>query len=181
MESTATAKLASDSLMPPTPLETILTLAFSVPKSYRAATIASHVPPTSVLIITLRTFFRSWPRVSNKSPAVSSFCLSSFFSFSLVTLYSAISLACFSFLTTWKWSPALGTKFKPSTSTAAEGMADLILLPSLSTILLIFPIAFPETTKSPILSVPFWIRKVETEPLNLSNSDSITTPWAEPS
>ena len=57
IESTATAKLASDSLIPPTPLETILTLAFSVPRSFNAAVIASHVPPTSVLIITLRTFF----------------------------------------------------------------------------------------------------------------------------
>ena len=64
IESTATAKFASDSLIPPTPLETILTLALSVPKSFNAAVIASHVPPTSVLMITLRTFFASWPSVS---------------------------------------------------------------------------------------------------------------------
>ena len=56
IESTANAKLASDSLIPPTPLETILTLAFSVPRSSNAAVIASHVPPTSVLTIILSTF-----------------------------------------------------------------------------------------------------------------------------
>ena len=128
----------------------------------------------------LSTFLDSCPSDSNKSPAVSSFCFKSFLSFSWVILYSAISLACFSFSTTWKGSPAFGTLFKPNTSTAADGPANLILEPSLFTILLILPIEFPEATKSPTFNVPFWIKKVATEPLNLSNSDSITTPWAGP-
>ena len=142
---------------------------------------ASQVPPTSVLIITFKTFFASWPKVSKRSPADSSFCFKSFFSFSFVNLYSDISRACFSFFTTWNWSPAPGTEFNPKTSTAAEGPADLIFCPSLLIILLILPIEFPETTKSPTFKVPFWIKNVATEPLNLSNSDSITTPWAAPS
>jgi len=58
IESTATAKFASDSLIPPTPLETILTLALSVPKSFNAAVIASHVPPTSVFYDYVENFFR---------------------------------------------------------------------------------------------------------------------------
>ena len=59
MDSTATAKFASDSLIPPTPLDTIFTFALSVPRSPSAARIASQVPPTSVLTITFRTFFES--------------------------------------------------------------------------------------------------------------------------
>ena len=43
-----------------------------------------------------------------------------------------------------KGSPAFGTLFKPNTSTAADGPANLILEPSLFTILLIFPIEFPD-------------------------------------
>ena len=70
----------------------------------------------------------------------------------------------------------MGTLFKPSTSIAADGPAVLIFEPSLLIMLFIFPIAFPDATKSPTLRVPFCIRNVATEPLNLSNSDSITTP-----
>ena len=90
IEFTAKARFASDSLIPPTPLETILTFAFSLTISCNAETIASHVPPTSVLIITFRIFFPSCPSVSNKSVAVSSFVVS-FLSLSCAVLNSAIS------------------------------------------------------------------------------------------
>ena len=56
IESTARAKLASDSEIPPTPLETIFTFANSLLRSFSDAMIASHVPPTSVFIITFKTF-----------------------------------------------------------------------------------------------------------------------------
>ena len=99
MAFTATAKLASDSDIPPTPLETILTFASSVPRSFNADTIASEVPTTSVLTIIFKTFLDSWPIVS-KIFILASLCLSCFLSFSLLILNSAISLACFSFSTT---------------------------------------------------------------------------------
>ena len=84
IESTASAKLASDSEIPPTPLDTIFTFARSLLRSWSDAVIASHVPPTSVFTITFKIFLEdSWPRFSNKSPALSSFCFKSFLSFSL--------------------------------------------------------------------------------------------------
>lgn len=79
--SVASARLASDSEIPPTPLETILTFAKSLLRSFNAALIASQVPPTSVFMIMLRTFLDSCPRDSNKSPALSSFVLVIFFLF----------------------------------------------------------------------------------------------------
>ena len=57
--SVASARFTSDSEIPPTPLATILTLAKSLARSLSAAIIASHVPPTSVLIIIFRTFLAS--------------------------------------------------------------------------------------------------------------------------
>ena len=75
--------MASDSDIPPTPLETIFTFARSLLKSLRDDAIASQVPPTSVLIITFSTFLDSWPNDSNKSPALSSFCFNNFLSFSI--------------------------------------------------------------------------------------------------
>ena len=59
IESTASARLASDSVIPPTPLDTIFTFAKSLLKSFRDAAMASQVPPTSVLTITFSTFLDS--------------------------------------------------------------------------------------------------------------------------
>ena len=91
--SVARARFASDSEIPPTPLDTIFTFAKSLPRSCNAAIIASHVPPTSVLTIIFKTFLASCPNDSKRLPADSSFCFKSFRSFSLSTLCSTISLA----------------------------------------------------------------------------------------
>ena len=86
--------------MPPIPLETIFTFAKSLFISFNELTIASHVPATSVLIITLRIFLEDSLKLSNKSSELSFFCFKSFLSFSLLIRYSEISLAFFSFSTT---------------------------------------------------------------------------------
>ena len=166
--------------MPPTPDETILIEYSSLEISFKDVEIASAVPATSVLITTFNIFLESTPIFSKIFPRESSLCLRTFLSLTWIDLKSEISLASFSVFTTWKSSPALGAEFRPSISTAIDGVACLSFSSIDEDIFFILPYVEPETTISPTDKVPFCINNVATAPRYLSSADSITTPWAGP-
>ena len=101
-----------------------------------------------------------------------------FFSFSISCLCSATFLAFFSLSKAINLSPADGLSGNPVIDTGIDGRASTKFSPLSFLRVLTRPDIVPTTIGSPSLKVPFWISKLVTTPLALSNLDSITVPIA---
>ena len=160
----ALARLTSDSVMPPTPVEMTLT-----PDRCRstacvsAFAIASTEPCTSALstILTSLTspaliLSRMFSSDTRPLPA------SSFLRLRASCRCSTSALAAFSSLTTLKISPASGTPSRPSTSTGVDGPASVIAWPLSPSMARIFPVVLarprPDRRGAACLPRPGWSR-----------------------
>ena len=88
--------------------------------------------------------------------------------------------ASFSDAITLKTSPAATQSSRPNTSTGVDGPASFIASPELLINDFIFPFFSAATMISPTFKTPFCTKNVPRGPLNLSSSDSNTTPVANP-
>ena len=125
----ANARLASPSLIPPTPPNTTFTSTSSLDNAIREPRNASKLPCTSVLITRLTQASSPVAILENTSSSLEACCAACLLNFLRSSRCLAKSLAIRSFCTTRNSSPANGVPDKPRISTGAQGPASLIALP----------------------------------------------------
>ena len=175
----ASARSTSDSLMPPMPVEMMLTLTSADGILPSASVIASAEPCTSDFTIRFSSFSLPPAPILAKTCSMRiAWAWASLVSRRRAKRTSASSRALRSSDTTMTSSPASGTPDRPSTSTGIDGPADFTGWRASLNIARTRPKYGPVSSMSPCLSVPELISTVATGPRPFSRLDSTIEPRA---